>query len=44
MFSEITLIIRNKLSEWEQNNDPWFLQNVKFIIKPDFDNLSDIND
>ena len=40
--SEFTLIIRKKLSAWEEleKSDEEFKNKIKYIIKEDFDDLS----
>ena len=41
---EMTLLIRKKLPEWEQAeaNDPWFKDNVKYVIRDNFDDMTDL--
>ena len=42
--AELTLIIRKKLPEWEEleQTDPWFKENVKYVIRDSFDDLTDL--
>lgn len=42
--AELTLIIRKKLPEWEEQeaNDPWFKENVKYVVRESFDDLMDL--
>ena len=48
--SELTLIIRSPLPEWEQYYDPnnqsiqaeWWKEHVKIILKNNFDDFSDL--
>ena len=41
---ELTLLCRKKLPEWDdaEASDQWFRDNVKYVIRENFDDLSDL--